>query len=193
MPYLLSILFLGTGYFLSEIGSEIKNYPLLVYHISNHEKIDESRYRYRIILENVTNDQLFKELTFLVDYNNSKNYKMISARPVFKPPVHFRDFENQKIINGLFYEFSVQNFQPGWEVPIVVDVTGPLNPTISISSDELINFKEKSITTSIYKNKTYLIFSLAILWVLIIMLYLIFYARINRKKNVVFPYDLFNP
>lgn len=184
LPYLLSMLFIGVGYLITYLTEDINNYPLIEYDVNFQKKNDSLEiYHYKIKIGNITNNKMFKKLTLFVDYNNDKGYKILKARPKFKSPLYFKEYNIPDLNNGLFYEFDLTNFQPNWSFVIYVDVSGNLAPTISFTSDELINFQKRSIKTIAFKNKSYLLIGLVVLWIMVIIIYFISYVKAKRIES----------
>jgi len=184
LPYLLSLLFLGVGVSMSYLIKEVKGWPLLEYNISQAVKAEEDTingFYYKITISNITSNYIIKEVSFLVDYNNTKGRKIISATPLFKSPSHFPKHDYRK--DDFAYELTVNNFQPNWEIDIILFVTGLNVPKLSFFSDQSINLVKRSLKTYIFKKQINFIIILTLIWILLIVSYLFVYVNLNDLKN----------
>jgi len=187
LPYLLSLLFIGVGLCLSYIFKNLEEWPVIEYSIKHSKSIkinDQDLEVYSIKVQNITNKYVFEKMDLYIDYDNEFNYQIIDASLQIPPPSFFPDVGSSlENISSLYYKLSIQHLQPSSEFSISVIVDGKFKPSLRVYSKDRAKVLEANLLTFLFKNQLQAIAATCFLWILIISLYLIFYAKNLKTKT----------
>ena len=191
-PFLLTLLFGLLSYQFNQITTSILNSPSIEYslHQINKEQKGDTIYKnYECLINNITNDKSFKNLTINFLCTEKSSLEMFHPEIISIPPSS-RHYEEPISYDNELLKYSISILQPGDKYKMLFKSTSnsqdeKTKPSIFLTSNDTVRIINTSISTWIVKNYLSINFVLIILCVSLISIYILKLNNIkpNEKSN----------
>jgi hypothetical protein len=171
-PYLITIFFASTAWFITYSVGQITDSPTLEY-ATRASQIHPDQYRFVVDIRNISRKQRFQNLGFRIrlDPADHKDHLVYwdnrADAPASSTPV-------LPFVSGTpaqAVDFTVQDLQPGWVIHLVADHSGPRLPAFRLASaDAPVRLAERSLETFLVRNEISTMLAVILIYGVVIVL-----------------------
>lgn len=152
-PYLVTLLFVSVGWFVTYSVGQINDSPTIEYAVRT-QVLSASRNRIIVDIQNVTRKQRFQNLEFSIrlvpgdPHDKLTYYDIFTDAPGLGSPAKPLETGTEAV------DFVVPDLQPGWQVHLVADHTGTRRPTFRLTSAAVpVRLVERSFETFLIRHE----------------------------------------
>lgn len=194
MPFILAILIALIGWSLTHIISRSLQDPIIEYSIKKEEYKNNKR---NIIyeIENISRNKMFRYIEFIFQLNNSSDVIFLESECRIRacPPLETKE---ESVTEKNVFKILIKEFHPDCKFSVDLLISGETIPDLVFSTyradpnlayqkepgDQAIRLVKASFETFLIKNETKIIVVFILLWILLAIFYILYFARYNKHK-----------